>query len=252
MEPVGRLAGKVAIVTGAAGGIGAYEAALFAREGAKVVATDIDQKRVETVARSIIELGGEAIAIGHDVSSERDWRIVVETAIGCYGRIDVLANNAAVHLETRFADIKLSEWEAVLRVDLTGTFIGTQAVIPEMLRIGGGSIVNISSIAARIGGSFAHYSAAKGGIISLTKATAIEYAKQSIRANAILPGLIETDLTRDALANPEIRKMLEEATALPRFGQVADVAFCALYLASDEASFVTGAEFVVDGGNTAK
>lgn len=249
---MGRLDGKVAIITGAAGGIGACEAYLFAREGARVIATDIDATAVEAVAQAIGEEGGDAIALRHDVSSEADWRDVVAAAVAHYGKVDVLVNNAAIHRETRFADITLDEWETVLKVDLTGTFLGIQAVIPDMLRGQGGAIVNMSSIAAVIGGSFAHYSAAKGGVISLTKATAIEYAKQGIRANVILPGLIETSLTKDALTNPEIRKMLEDATALPRFGQPEDVAYCALYLASDEAGYATGAEFVIDGGNTAK
>ena len=249
---MGRLDGKVAIITGAAGGIGACEAGLFAREGAKVVATDIDASGVEAVVRAIGDEGGDAIALRHDVSSEGDWRNVVAAAVAQYGKVNVLVNNAAIHRETRFADITLDEWEMVLKVDLTGTFLGIQAVIPDMLRGEGGSIVNMSSIAAVIGGSFAHYSAAKGGIISLTKATAIEYARQGIRANVILPGLIETNLTKDALANPEIRKMLEDSTALPRFGQSEDIAYCALYLASDEAGYATGAEFVIDGGNTAK
>lgn len=249
---MGRLAGKVAIITGAAGGIGASEAVLFAREGAKVIATDIDVAGVGAIASVIVDQGGEAIGLGHDVSSEEGWREVVAAAVDRYGKVDVLANNAAVHYETRFSDITLDEWDKVLRVDLTGTFLGTQAIVPEMLRGGGGSIVNISSIAALIGGSFAHYSAAKGGVVSLTKATAIEYAKQNIRANVILPGLIETNLTREALANPNIRKMLEDSTALPRFGHPEDVAYCALYLASDESAFATGAEFVIDGGNTAK
>jgi len=249
---MGRLDGKVAIITGAAGGIGACEAALFAREGAKVIATDIGATAVEAIARAIGDEGGDAIALRHDVSSERDWHDVVAAAVARYGKVDVLVNNAAIHRETRFPDITLDEWETVLKVDLTGTLLGIQAVIPDMLRGQGGSIVNMSSIAAVIGGSFAHYSAAKGGVISLTKATAIEYAKQRIRANVILPGLIETNLTKDALTNPETRKMLEDSTALPRFGQPEDVAYCALYLASDEAGYATGAEFVIDGGNTAK
>jgi NAD(P)-dependent dehydrogenase (short-subunit alcohol dehydrogenase family) len=246
-----RLNGKVAIVTGAASGMGAGEAAMFADEGAMVVATDINGEAVEELVRRI-GAGGRALGLRHDVSLQQDWRDVVGTTLAAFGKIDVLVNNAAVHYETPLAQITLDEWEHVLRVDLNGTFLGTQAVIPQMIASGGGSIVNISSVAAMIGGSFAHYSAAKGGIRSLTRATAIEYAKQNVRANCVLPGLIETPLTSSALKNPDIRAMLEAATALPRFGRVEDVAYCVLYLASDESSFVTGAEFVVDGGVTAQ
>ncbi len=249
---MGRLQDKVIIITGAANGMGACEAQMFAREGARIVATDIDAARVQSVARAIMDAGGEAIGIGHDVTQEDQWRSVVDATIEAFGRIDVLVNNAAVHYETKFADITLDEWQRVLSVDLNGTFLGTQAVVPQMLQQGGGSIVNISSIAAMKGGSFAHYSAAKGGIRALTKATAIEYAKNNIRANSVYPGLIETELTKAALANPDIRKMLEDSTALPRFGKAEDIAYCVLYLASDESSFATGAEFVIDGGNTAK
>jgi len=245
-----RLAGKVAIITGAASGMGACEARLFAAEGARVIATDIRSDAVAALAREIGE--DRALGLGHDVGREADWAAVVEAARDRFGRIDVLVNNAAVHHETAFADISLEEWEAVLRVDLNGTFLGCQAVIPHMIAGGGGSIVNISSVAAMIGGSFAHYSAAKGAIRALTRTIAVEYAPYNVRANSVYPGLIETPLTRSALENPEIRAKLEAATALPRFGRPEDIAYCVLYLASDEASFATGAEFVIDGGVTAK
>ncbi|MGE5723396.1 MAG: SDR family NAD(P)-dependent oxidoreductase [Sphingomonadales bacterium] len=246
---MGRLDGKVAIITGAASGMGACEAGMFAAEGARVVATDIDEAGVREVVRGI---GANAIALRHDVTREDEWAGVVEAALDAFGRIDVLVNNAAIHYETRFADITLDEWRRVLAVDLDGTFLGTQAVVPHMIANGGGSIVNISSVAAMIGGSFAHYSAAKGGIRALTRATAVEYAQHNVRANSVYPGLIETPLTAGALANPEIREMLRAATALPRFGRVEDIGYCVLYLASDESAFATGAEFVIDGGVTAK
>jgi len=246
---MGRLDGKVAIITGAASGMGACEARMFAAEGARVVATDIDEAGVREVVRGI---GANAIALRHDVTREHDWAGAVEAAIDAFGRIDVLVNNAAIHYETRFADITLDEWRRVLAVDLDGTFLGTQAVVPHMIANGGGSIVNISSVAAMIGGSFAHYSAAKGGIRALTRATAVEYAQHNVRANSVYPGLIETPLTAGALANPEIREMLRAATALPRFGRAEDIGYCVLYLASDESAFATGAEFVIDGGVTAK
>jgi len=249
---VGRLENKVAIITGAANGQGAFEAKLFAKEGAKVVATDIDFDNLKKVVAEIREAGGESIAIKQDVSSEEQWKQVVHETVETYGKIDILVNNAGIHYETALEDIKFQEWDRVIQVNLNSVFLGTRSVVPEMKKNGGGSIINIASIAAMIGGSFAHYSAAKGGVRSLTKVTAIEYAKDNIRANSVYPGLIVTDLVKEALANEAIRKKLEAANPLPRFGTVEDVAYGVLYLASDESSYVTGLELVIDGGTTSQ
>jgi NAD(P)-dependent dehydrogenase (short-subunit alcohol dehydrogenase family) len=231
--------------------MGACTARLFAREGAKVVATDIDRDAVTAVANEIVAAGGEAIALRHDIASVEDWDRVVAEAVKAFGLVNVLVNNAAVHFETRLLDISPAEWDKVLKIDLGGPFLGIRAVVPEMLRSGGGAIVNLSSIASIKGSSFAHYSAAKAGVASLTRTTAIEFAKSGIRVNAVLPGLIVTNLTKDALANEQVHAMLKASTPMPRFGQPEDVAYGILYLASDEASFVTGTNLIIDGGNTA-
>jgi len=247
----GRVADKVAIITGAGNGMGACEAKLFAKEGAKVVVTDIDAMAAEEVAADIVATGGSAIALPHDVSSEVDWARVIENTIAAFGRIDILVNNAGIHIERHMADIDPSEWNRVLAVNLTGAFLGTQAVVPLMKGKGSGAIVNIASVAALIGSGFAHYSAAKGGLRALTRTTAVTYAKDNIRANSVYPGVIKTNITSEALANPQIRAWLEAGIPMPRFGESEDVAYGVLYLASDEASFITGSELVIDGGTTA-
>jgi NAD(P)-dependent dehydrogenase (short-subunit alcohol dehydrogenase family) len=245
----GRLAGKVALITGAANGMGACEAKLFAAEGAKVIVTDVNYDGAVAVVESIRSAGGEAIAIKHDVASEADWQQAISKAVATFNKVDILVNNAGYHPESVMKDITLTEWNNVISVNLTGAFLGMQAVIPEMIKIGGGSIVNISSIAATKP-TFAHYSASKGGICSLTKVAAKDYAANRIRVNSVLPGLIKTDLTKNARNNPEINAMLASVTPWPEFGEVEDVAYAVLFLASDEARFVTGSELTVDGGVT--
>ncbi|WP_306572536.1 SDR family NAD(P)-dependent oxidoreductase [Bacillus sp. AFS031507] len=158
-----RLEGKVAIITGAGNGQGAFEAELFAKEGASVVVTDIDFESAAKIVKEIHNNNGTAIAMQHDISSEVDWKVVIEKTIESFGKIDILVNNAGIHKETAMSDITLTEWNKMIEINLTGTFIGIQSVIPYMKKNGGGSIVNIASIAALRGGSFAHYSAAKGG-----------------------------------------------------------------------------------------
>lgn len=248
---MGRLDGKVAIITGAGNGQGEFEAKLFAKEGAKVVATDINFDAVSKVANEIQESNGQAVALKHDIASEEDWQNVVEETVKAYEKIDILVNNAGIHADTAMEDITLDEWNKILSVNLTGTFIAMQAVIPEMKKNGSGSIVNIGSIAAMYGGSFAHYSAAKGGMRSLVKVAAIEYGKDGIRTNGVYPGLIETALTKEALADDELRQKFIDTTYLPRLGRVEDVAYGVLYLASDESGFVNGTELVIDGGTIA-
>ena len=246
-----RVPGKISIITGAGGGIGSVTAQMFAAHGSKLIVTDIDEAAAHATAAKITEAGGQAIAVQHDISVGADWDRVVALALANFGRIDVLVNNAGLHHQTMMGDITQAEWDKSIAVNLTGPFMGLQRVIPQMLKQGQGSIINVCSVAALIGGSFAHYSAAKGGVRSLTRTAAIAYAKQGIRVNALFPGLIETGLTAEARANPEIRAMLEASTALPRFGQPRDIAFGILYLASDESSFATGADFIIDGGVTA-
>ncbi|WP_100010139.1 SDR family NAD(P)-dependent oxidoreductase [Lentibacillus sediminis] len=245
-----RLKDKVAIVTGAGGGQGKEEAILFAKEGAKVVVTDIQEDKVKEVVSEIKENGGFAIGFYHDVSSEEQWEQVVKDSIAEFGKVDVLVNNAGISdAGEAFHEISLEKWQRTQNINLTGTFLGMKHVIPNMLEHGGGSIVNISSIAGLTGGSGASsYTASKGGVRMLTKAVAIDYAKQNIRVNSVHPGYIETPMTTELFQNDEYRGWFESQTPLPRLGKPGDIANAVLYFASDESSFVTGVELPVDGG----
>ncbi len=250
-----RLPGKVAIVTGAGGGIGGFTARLFAAHGAKVVATDIDLAAAEATVAQIKAEGHIAVAVQHDVVSEAAWDHVIAVTVEQFGGVDILVNNAGYHVRTHMVslpDITRADWDQHLAINLTGPFLGTQRAIPEMLKRGKGVIVNICSVAALVGGSFMHYSAAKAGLRSFTRNTAVAYGAQGIRANAVFPGLIETGLTRAPLADPATRALLAASNVIPHFGEPKDIAFGILYLASDESSFATGSDLILDGGVTAK
>lgn len=251
-EKGSRLRGKSAIVTGAGNGIGAATARLFAAQGASVALTDVDDAGLAATVAAIGTDGGEAISFRHDIASQTGWEEVIGATIAAFGKLDILVNVAGIHPQAHLGDITLEDWNRIIAVDLTGPFLGTQAVLPEFLKNGGGSIVNVSSVSAFVAGPFTHYNSAKAGVRALTRSTAFAYAKHRIRANAVYPGLIETNLTKDALANPEIRARLEAGTPLPNFGSPTDVAYGILYLASDEASFVTGSDLVIDGGRMLK
>jgi NAD(P)-dependent dehydrogenase (short-subunit alcohol dehydrogenase family) len=249
-EKGARLKGKAAIVTGAGNGIGAATARLFAAQGASVLLTDVDEAALAATLKRIAAEGGEAISMRQDVSSQAEWGDVVTAAVGRFGKLDILVNNAGVRPDAELGQITLEDWNRVIAVDLTGPFLGTQAVLPEMLKAGGGSIVNVSSVAAIMGGPIAHYHSAKAGVRALTRSTAFAYAKQRIRANAVYPGLIETKLTEAMLADPAFVTRMQATVPLPYFGSGADVAYGILFLASDEAKFVTGSDLVIDGGRT--
>lgn len=251
-EKGGRLRGKSAIVTGAANGIGAATALLFAAQGASVAVTDVDDAGLAATRDRILADGGNVISFGHDISSQSGWDAVVRETIAKFGKLDILVNVAGIHPDAHLGHITLQDWNRIIAVDLTGPFLGTQSVLPEFLKNGGGAIVNVSSVSAFVAGPFAHYNSAKAGVRALTRSTAFAYAKERIRANAVYPGLIETNLTKNALANPEIRNRLASNTPMPNFGEAADVAWGILYLASDEAKFVTGSDLVIDGGRTLK
>ena len=251
-EQGSRLAGKSAIVTGAGNGIGAATARLFAAQGARVAMTDVDAAGLAATRAQILADGGQAETYHHDISSQAAWDDVVTATIADHGRLDILVNVAGIHPQATLGEITLEDWNRIIAVDLTGPFLGTQAVLPEFVKNGGGSIVNVSSVSAFVAGPFAHYNSAKAGVRALTRSTAFKYAAQRIRANAVYPGLIETNLTRDALANPEIRARLAAGTPMPNFGTPDDVAWGILYLASDEAKFVTGSDLVIDGGRMLK
>jgi NAD(P)-dependent dehydrogenase (short-subunit alcohol dehydrogenase family) len=249
-----RLTGKVALISGGALGMGADEGRLFAQEGAKVVLGDVLEAEGKAVAEEIRAAGGEGTFVRLDVTSEADWQTAVTTAERLYGRLDILVNNAGIGGASRTEDTTLEQWERTMAVNATGVFLGTRAAIPAMRRAGGGSIVNISSQLGLVGtdNSSPQYQASKGAVRLLTKATAIQYAAEGIRANSVHPGPIVTPMTERRRADPEQRRLTLSRIPLGRYGQPREVALGVLYLASDEASFVTGSELVIDGGWTAQ
>ena len=250
---MGRLDGKVAIISGGARGQGAMEARMFAGEGAKVVIGDLLDAEGRAVAAEIAEAGGDCAYVHLDVTSEDDWRAAVETAVSQYGKVDVLVNNAGILMNGRVEDTTSEAWDAVLDVNAKGVFLGTRAVIGEMRKAGGGSIVNISSVAGIVGSpNMTAYNASKGAVRLLTKSTAVQYGGEGIRANSIHPGPIDTDMIRLVWQDPSrSREETIARTPLGRLGTVEDIAYGAMFLASDESSFMTGSELVMDGGVTA-
>jgi NAD(P)-dependent dehydrogenase (short-subunit alcohol dehydrogenase family) len=249
-----RLEGKVALISGGARGMGAEAGRLFAEEGAKVVLGDVLETEGKTAVEEIRAASGEATFVRLDVTSESDWAAAVTEAERLYGKLDVLVNNAGIGGGNRIEDTTLADWERIMAVNSTGVFLGTRAVIPAMRRAGGGSIVNISSQLGLVGtdNSSPQYQASKGAVRLLTKATAIQYAKDGIRANSVHPGPIVTAMTERRRADPEQYRLTVSRIPLGRYGQPLEVALGVLYLASDEAAFVTGSELVIDGGWTAQ
>jgi NAD(P)-dependent dehydrogenase (short-subunit alcohol dehydrogenase family) len=253
-----RLKNKVAIITGAGGGQGRAAALLFAKEGAKIVASDWNTQSGEETAAQVKAAGGEAIHVGADVSVLPQVCRIIDGTLESYGRIDVLYNNAGVGFSSTLSmrDIlKTSEedWDRVLAINLKSVFLTCKCAIPEMLKTGGGSIINTSSVAALIGGEDAHaYTAAKGGMISLSRALAVEFGPKNIRVNCICPGVIDTPMVESVIAPLKNSNRPLRFSPIQRLGTAEDIAYCALYLAADESSFVTGAVFVIDGGVTAR
>jgi NAD(P)-dependent dehydrogenase (short-subunit alcohol dehydrogenase family) len=249
-----RLQGKVALVTGAARGMGAEEAMLFAREGANVVLGDVLDAEGAKVAAEIQQQGGGATYVQLDVTSEAAWEQAVKAAEAAFGKLDILVNNAGIAGYSKGDDDSVEEFDRFLDVNTKGTYLGIRAAIPAMRRAGGGSIVNISSISGLIGQKYVHagYNASKGAVRIMTKSIALQYAADAIRVNSVHPGPIKTEMTKEGWSDPERLRRTQEATPLGRYGQPLDVAYAVLFLASDEAAFVTGAELVVDGGFTAQ
>lgn len=249
-----RLLEKVAIITGAASGMGAVEAKLIANEGAKVFITDINENKLKTVANAINTSGGHAAYMVHDVSNEKQWRSVIKEVIRIYGKIDILVNNAAVigNLETPFEERTVDEFNKVLNINLTSQFIGMKAVIPFMKKAKSGSIINISSIGGIVGSAGATaYTASKGGSRLLSKGAAIELAPFNIRVNSVHPGFVDTTMSKNMPNYEDFKKMAINGTPLERAGHEEEIAYGVIFLASDESSFVTGTELIIDGGNTA-
>lgn len=254
---VDRVKDKVVIITGAAGGLGRAMALLLANEGAKVAVTDINEVSGKEVVEEIMREGGEAIFMKHDVTSERDWREVVEKTLAEFGKLDILVNNAGVLYSKKIEDISLEEWRWLMSINLDGVFLGTKYAIGAMKRGGGGSIVNISSAAGIIGtlDDTSAYCASKGAVRLFTKSAALEFSKAgydyNIRVNSIHPGAVETKMTDYMLKDKTLRKRQEDRHPIGYLGKPVDIAYAVLYLASDESRFVTGAELVIDGGWTA-
>lgn len=248
-----RLKDKVALITGAGGGQGKEEALLFAKEGAKVVVTDVQEDKVKEVVAEINENGGSAVGYFHDVTSEDDWRKVVKNAINKFGKIDILVNNAGISINVKLHEITMDQWNKVMSINLTGSFLGMKHVIPNMMENERGSIINISSISGLTGGGGANpYTASKGAIRMLTKAAAVDYAKSNIRVNSVHPGVIITPMTEEMFKDEKMSNWAHSVTPLPDLGKPEDVAYGVLYLASDESKFVTGIELPIEGGYTAK
>jgi len=244
-----RLKDKVAIVTGAASGMGAATATLFAREGAKVLVADLLEAEGPAVVGEITGAGGAALFQRLDVASEADWKNAVAATLSEYDRVDVLINNAGV--SGSHPDIlNIDTWDEQMSINAKGVFLGMRAVIPSMQEAGGGSIVNISSISGIVGQRFVHmgYNAAKGAVRLATKAAAVQFARKGIRVNSVHPGLMPAMRTSMMSADPEVRDKMVAAIPAGRVGRVEEVAHANLFLASDEASYITGIEVPVDGG----
>ncbi|KAA1283037.1 MAG: glucose 1-dehydrogenase [SAR202 cluster bacterium] len=249
---MGRLDGKVAILSGGAKGQGAEEARLFAQEGAKVIIGDILDREGMQIESEIAEQGGEAKFVHLDVSSEEDWSRTVDLSMSEYGRLDILVNNAGILLMKGLEETSGQEWDNIQNINSKGVFLGSKTVIPAMRESGGGSIVNISSIAGLIGSKFTAYGASKGLVRTLTKSVAVNHGHEGIRCNSVHPGIIETDMVSEMIGSQEGREYQLNRTPLKVIATSRDVALGVLYLASDESRYVTGSELVIDGGITAQ
>ena len=244
-----RMEGKVAIVTGAASGIGKAIASLFADEGACVTVADINTEDGQKVSNDIVNRGGKSIFVCLDVTDEENWKNVVAVTVKEFSKVNVLVNNAGIYRSEVVHETSLETWQRVMAVNSTGAFLGSKHVIPEMKKDGGGSIVNMSSGAGIVGNdNGAAYGPSKGASRILTKATAAQYGKFNIRANSIHPGPIDTPMLTPNLRDPETQSEALAPIPLCRIAQPLEVALGALYLASDDSSYVTGVELPIDGG----
>ena len=254
VDATGRVAGKVVVITGAASGLGAESARRLAAEGARLVLTDLNAEAGEALAA---DLGERAHFMLHDVTDEAAWAAVAAEAVSRFGGLHGLVNSAGVAGGMPLLEMTYADWRRVLSINLDGTFLGLRACAPAMAQGGGGSIVNLSSILGKVGQpGAAHYCASKGGVLMLTKAAALEWAPAAIRVNSVHPGYIETPMVTGALQasenGNEMRDLIISRHPLGRLGRPREIADAVVFLISDEASFMTGAELVVDGGYTAQ
>ena len=256
---MGRLEGKAALVTGAGSGIGRAVCELFAEEGALIAASDIDAAAADAVALAIAERGGTAFSVRGDVASPTGARRMVSETVAEFGRLDLLVNSAGVTSRSALPESASAEsvWDRVIEVNLKGVYLACANAVPEMEKAGGGAIVNLASIMGLvgyppgIGGGFNPYPPSKGGVVQFTKTLAVDAARKNIRVNCLCPGFIETNMTRGLTSDPAARARIESLHPMGRMGRPEEVARAALYLASDDAKYVTGAALAVDGGYTA-
>ena len=249
-----RLEGKVAFISGGARGMGAVEARLFAKEGAKVAIGDVLEEEGAALQAEIEDSGGECLFTRLDVTSESDWTHAIEATLARFGRLDILVNNAGVSQWSLLHETSEEEWDRVMDINTKGVFLGTKRSIPAMKESGGGSIINISSQLGLVGTemSSAQYQASKGAVRLLTKHTAMQYAPDGIRCNSVHPGPIHTAMTEQRRADPETYAEMLNRIPLGRYGQPEEIANGVLFLASDESGWITGSELVLDGGWTAQ
>ena len=249
-----RLEGKVAIITGGAHGMGAVEAVLFAKEGAKVIIADIREEDARKVEAEIAEVGGEAMVALLDVTKENQWERTIADVVARFGKLDILVNNAGISGSGEKDFGSSQAWDQLMDVNAKSVFLGMKHAIPEMEKAGGGAIVNISSISGMVGQSYIHpgYNASKGAVRLVTKAAAVQHAKSGIRVNSVHPGSMPPMLTSGARGDGGSQDARMAAIPMGREGQPIEVANAVLFMASDEASYITGTELMVDGGYTAR
>ncbi|PYO21118.1 MAG: cyclopentanol dehydrogenase [Candidatus Rokuibacteriota bacterium] len=245
-----RLAGKVALVSGGASGMGQSEATIFAKEGAKVIVADVLEVEGKQIADKIVSGGGQARFVKLDVTSEGEWDAATKAALSAFGKLDVLVNNAGISGTYDPDMLSSAAWDKVMAVNAKGVFLGMKYAIPLMKQAGGGAIVNISSISGFVGQDGVHmaYNASKGAVRIMTKTAAVQFAADSIRVNSVHPGFMPPMRTSKTSADPTWRAKMLDAVPMKRAGRVEEVAHAVLFLASDEASYITGTELVVDGG----